>query len=330
MIMQLSCNNRTKGSMFSEKSPAPIDHGKLREIDENPLLQIESKSESEGEVSFSQVQALGELSRQQQFDTVLPSNKPLPAWATSIGQELFFGRVAFGKSPAEQYPVTGKFLQLPDGAWDVELQIVPVSVEVFSSLGESSHQDSMLALAAATVAAPWYINGLETGLRGDCSSQTEATRLLASDHGTPLAAVFGSFQTNGSFADAATQVAGNPHISIRDAAHLHHKPAAVSRALSTAASATKVAAGMQLHTYKRSELPRHALLVATTTTEHGAPQIVTQQEMFSSLVGTDFSLIAVALGVAHSVVGEAVHEKKMEQLLKLESADTPLRELVQS
>lgn len=315
---------------LTQKSSQAQDSGRLREINSHQLLQT---NEDAGQIAtFDQVLSVGSWFLDQQYNSVLPSTQPLPQGLLSrheaTGGGAFLGKLVLGKESESHFPVTVELVNTEVGR-DLRLHIVPIHFGALEVAQYGHHSDSLVALAAAAAIAPQFILGLEDGLTGDCSSQkTEKSRINA-DHGTPLAALFESFQLQSNVLDSATQITGNTSLTIAQAAHLHHLPDKKSTKISGGAGLSKVAAGVPLRTMLRSALPKHALYIATQLDPAGQAHIVTLQEsLFASDPAYDFGLIAVALGITASVVGDSAKEQKMERVLSVTSGDTPLKEIV--
>jgi len=302
----------------------------LHELDKHELLR--GGDEVTQIATFDQVRMIGSWFFKQNYNTVLPSNKPLPLGLLSRhkmnGGAAFLGKLALGAGPESHFPVTVEVIETATGS-DLRLHIVPIHFRALEVAQHGQHTDSLLALAAAAAIAPQFILGLEGGLTGDCSTQKVEKSMIGVDHGTPLAVIFESFQLQSLVLDSATQITGNSSLTLKQAGHLHHLPEHNSAKISNAAGFSKVAAGVPLRTLLRSQLPQHALFIPTTIDQTGQPAISTLRESILATDPTcDFGSIAVALGMTASVVGDDKREQKMQRVLSLKSGDIPLREII--
>jgi len=311
------------------------DRAKLAEMTRHQLLK--ANENGSGQIAtFDEVRAVGRWFLNQRFNTVIPSTKQLPAGLLARyeanGGGTFLGKVAFGSDEEKQFPATIEVVKTPRGK-DLRIHIVPIHFEALKVAQFGSHTDSLLALAAAAAVAPHFVLGLEGGLTGDCSTgnvnKTEEP-LIKVDHGTPLAAVFESFQSqnSGAVLSSALEVTGNDQLTIEQAAHLHHLRENDFSKISSAAANSKISAGVPVRSLLRNELPKHVLFVSTSANEDGKPKINTMEETLFSESGSDFGLVATALGMTATVVGDSDREKRMERVLSVKSGDTPLSEII--
>lgn len=313
---------------ITAQSSAPQDKGKLLELDTHQLLESPQGNQI---ATFDDVRNVGKWFLSQKYNTVIPSNQPLPnALLTNhelAGNAAFTGKLALGSDPESQFPVTIELITTPRGR-DFRIHIVPIHFGALETSQYGSHTDSLLALAAAATVAPHFVLGLEQGLTGDCSVKENQRKSIHVDHGTPLAAIFESFQHQQGILDATVQLTGNKSITLQEAAHLHHLPKSSSKQISTKAGVSKIAAGVPIRTVLRSELPKHALFISTYTADNGLKLIVSPYDSLLSNGEYDLGLVATALGMTASVVGDEKREQKMEKVLSVKSGDIPLRDLL--
>lgn len=309
------------------------DRGKLVEIDQHQLLTTEDRTSQIA--SFDQVKAIGSWFLGQEFNTVLPSVKPLPAGLLArhelTGGGAFLGKLALGADPESQFPATIEVVKTPTGR-DLRVHIVPIHFGALEVAEFGQHTDGLLALAAAAAVAPWFVMALEDGIETThCATKKEVVTSVTPDHGTPLAVTFDAFGLGTQTLDSAIAVTGNRDLSIKQAAHLHGQDQPDSKKISGAAARSKIAAGVPIRTLLRSELPRHALFINTLSDAvTGEPKIVTMNESLwlAGLETTDLAFLAAALGFTARVVGDSARERVVEKVLSPASADTPLTELV--
>lgn len=308
------------------------DKGKLIEMDQHQLL----KADEGGQIAtFDQVREMGRLFLSQQFNTVLPSSRPLPEALLRrhelTGAGVFWGKLALGTDAESQFPVTIEVVQTQSGK-DLRLHIVPIHFGALEITQFGQHTDSLLALAAAAAVAPQFVLALEGGISTvHCETKKEVVTAITPDHGTPLAVTFDSFERGRSTLDSAISITGERDLSIKQAAHLHGQAKPSVEHVSRAVAGSKIAAGVPIHTVLRSELPRHALFIQTKNDELGNQKVVSVNESLwaAGVQSTDLSFLAAALGFTARVVGDSEREYTIERVLRPSNADTPLAELVQ-
>lgn len=319
-----------KKSFLYEVQPVVQDIGRLQELDSHELLESESGDQL---VSFNQVRQIGSWFLEQKFPTALPSSHPAPQrLLTTYTQKPpapFVAKLALGTETSKHYPVTAEVVSTPHGK-DIRLHIVPIDFSSLETAQFEQHTDGLLALAAVAAVAPQFILALEGGIvTTHCSTKKEVVTEITPDHGTPLAILFDQFENRQTTFNNLVQVTGNQTINMKQAGHLHGQPIQNAHTISKAASGSKIAGGVPIRTFMRSELPKHVLFLQTRDGLQGQTELVSMAESLlkSGIHPALLPTVAAALGFTSEVVGSSEREQAVESILQPQNADKPLMEL---
>lgn len=314
-----------------DQSKRVQDIGRLTELDSHELLRADDTSQI---ASFDEIRTVGRWFLDQDYNAVLPSNRPLPPALLTHhelhGNNAFLGKLALGPDLESHFPVTMQVIATPTGK-DLRVHIVPIHFGALEVAQFGMRSDSLLALAAAAAVAPQFILALEGGIETTaCSTKKEMVTSITPDHGTPLAVTFDSFELGNRTLQSAIGATGNANINIKQAAHLHGQAKPSTQQISRAAAGSKIAAGVPITSTLRSDLPRHALFISTFEDPiTGAERIVSMHESLidAGIMTADLSFLAAALGFTARVVGDTKREQTVEKVLSPSQAETPLREI---
>ena len=306
----------------------PQDLGRIAELDsKHQLLQ---KDGSDLQVaSFDLVRTLGKWFLDQKFNKVLPSTNQLPSiFFDSTGQS-FLGKIIFGQSTENHFPVTIRAIATQNGI-DLELSIIPIHYQALEVAQFSTHSDALLALAAAAATAPQFSFALEEGIQTThCSTKKQSVTGIDQAHAAPLAAAFETFAAPQSkVLQAASAITGNKQITLREMTHFHGQDDKNSRQI-IPSSQSKLAAGVPIQSLFRTQLPRHALSFTTITEPHSGKQILLSVKDSLAQLGIDIKDlpgVAIALGFTAQVVGQ--REKTIENIFDPKNIAVPLLHLL--
>ncbi len=316
----------------AEEGATQQDPYKLHEIDTHEILAGDYSNKSKQIATFDQIMQMGSWFLSQKFNCVIPSDTILPSWMGLLQKDIvgpFWGKVALGKNPEDCFPITAELIQTDHGP-DIRIQIVPIHFGALEISQFGKHTDSLLALAAAAAVAPQFVLALESGISTtSCSKKRDVVSSITPDHGTPLAITFDAFTNTKTTLATTIQVTQTPELTIKEAAHLHGKSKPDTQLVTGAAAASKIAAGVPIHTLLRSQLPRHVLFIQTKVNEQGIPQVIGIDEALfqSGIQVPELAFFAAALGFTARVVGDSAREQIVQKILSPKTADTPLHEL---
>lgn len=314
------------------------DHGRQTEFDQHQLV-----TNQVSELGFATVLQVGEQLQAINLNTVLSSNRPVPSELLldlyQRGNPPVLGQVRLGVTSQDWFPATLQ-VDLNGGQPTLELYVVMVTQAMLEAGQHGRLTDGQLALAAAVVAAPQLMIGLAGGLQAEhCDSQVVVPATVSPGHATPLVTVFESFSPvvsmPGTGALAVVTKERGDDVSLSAVSHLHgHSLTEKSQQqVVSAATTAKLTAGVPVMKLSWAELQqqagRFALYVPTQVeSATGRVQLQSMVESMTKAGQVDFGLLAVALGFTSEVVGDGQREKKVEKILTLSEAETPLRVLV--
>lgn len=314
------------------------DHGRQTEFDRHQLI-----TNQVSELGFATVLQVGEQLQAIDLNTVLSSNRPVPPELLldlyQRGNPPVLGQVRLGVTSQDWFPATMR-VDLNAGEPTLELYVVMVTQAMLEAGEHGRLTDGQLALAAAVVAAPQLLIGLAGGLQTEhCDNQDVVPATISPGHATPLVTVFESFSpaltqpATGALAVLTKERGDDVTLSTASHLHGHGLTDKSQQKVVAAASTAKLTAGVPVMKLSWAELQRQAgrfALFVPTQVEPttGKVQLLSLVESMTKAGQVDFGLLAVALGFTSEVVGDSQREKKVEKILTLSEAETPLRVLV--